>query len=105
MLVAHTPESIEVLCQNWDDIKPYRSSGRVLFVIAMSKDKDHRQCLAKLHSEKRDRMQTPIFTEVPIAGSFKRTAPAQVLRDCWIDLTKGESKKVASRLLDGDCKL
>lgn len=87
-LAAHTPLSFHELCETLRDLGGSDAPSKVLFIVAMSKDKDHRQCLQKLHGSGLN-LRTPIFTEVPVAGGFERATPADALSECWSEITKG----------------
>lgn len=89
-LTAHTPESFHELCATLRERTGDHAPPKVLFVVAMAKDKDQRKCLQELRASGLN-LQTLVFTEVPVAGSFERATPAAALFECWAEISEGGS--------------
>ncbi|GAQ79554.1 hypothetical protein KFL_000330010, partial [Klebsormidium nitens] len=87
---AHTPESFHELCAAFRERMGDQVPPKVLFVVAMSNDKDHRKCLGELRGADLN-LQTLVFTEVPVAGSFERATRAEALSECWAEIAEGHS--------------
>ncbi|XP_073129992.1 dihydrofolate synthetase isoform X2 [Henckelia pumila] len=80
---AHTKDSAQALA---NVIKTTFPEARLVFVVAMAKDKDHLGFATELLSV--GCLEAVVFTEVDIAGDKSRTASASLLKDSWIEASR-----------------
>jgi folylpolyglutamate synthase/dihydropteroate synthase len=77
---AHTKGSARVLVDTIREVYPDR---KLLFVVAMADDKDHRGFLEELY--KADPVAV-VCTQMQVAGASSRTTPAKTLAKAYVTL-------------------
>lgn len=77
---AHTKESAKALA---DMIQITHPDARLVFVVAMASDKDHRAFAKEILAVRQP--DAVLFTEVSIAGDRRRIASLSSLKDRWIE--------------------